>query len=314
MATPATASTAAPAASWTSGRETWSSTRDTARRTTLPGLTRWVSVSMVRARSSLVRSICLTSVSGSRSATSPFASAITSIPSSRNALTVSLSGRAGAAHNQGALAQDDPAGLVSATRPAGSPGSAPGQVLRLADLALASGGQAAGVRHRGVLEGGRLEVPLDLARQRVPGQFQLAQRLVGRLVGLAAGALDSLGRGLQGRGPEIADARVELLVALPERGDALAAQRRVRVGQDLGNDPAVVLVVVLQSGEVQHGRPDVGLVEPRTRGVAAGNGDLPAVRARGVRAFAGGGAVHPEVLDPGELLALGAVHRDADVV
>src|SRR5215472_8682559 len=125
-----------------------------------------------------------------------------------------------------------PAGLAPTARPAGFAGSAPGEVFRSLDLALARGSQATGVGYRGVLEGGRLEVPLDLAGQHVPSLVHVDQRLVGRLVGLVV-ALDSLRRGLQGRGPEFADARVELLVALAERGDGLRLQRRVRVGQDL---------------------------------------------------------------------------------
>src|SRR5271166_1229124 len=51
-----------------------------------------------------------------------------------------------------------------------------------------------------------------------------------------------------------------ILVAGSQAGHAGSAERPVRIGEDLGDDPAVVLVVVLQPGQVHQGGPDVGLV------------------------------------------------------
>src|SRR6516165_1217981 len=138
-----------------------------ARLATLAGLTRSVSVSMVRARFSLVRSICLTSSSGSRTATSPFASAIASILSSRQRPVISLPGgpalRTPARGQRGSLR---PRAGVNALARAGVslPGTGqaacllPREVLRGADQAVASAVQLTGVWNRCVLEGGVLKI------------------------------------------------------------------------------------------------------------------------------------------------------------
>src|SRR4029077_611152 len=112
-------------------------------------------------------------------------------------------------------------------------------------------------------------------------------------------ALDRLGVGLQGESAELPDAGVELLVAGPQDGHGGPAERAVRAGQDLGDHPAVVLVVVLEPGQVHHGRANVGLVGPGAGGAAVDDLDLAAVRAGRVRAVGRGRAVQAQVLDPG---------------
>src|SRR5215471_8159312 len=176
----------------------------------------------------------------------------------------------------------------------------PREVLRSADQGLAGTGQLTDLADRCVMEGGVLEILLDHARQLVPRLVKGRQCLVGGEVFAVtgAGALDALGRELEGGGAELADAGVELLVAVPERGHARDLQRPVRAGQDLGDDPAVVLVVVGEPGQVHHGGPDVGLVDPGALGVATRYRDLAAVRARGVWPLVGGTAIEAEVLDP----------------
>src|SRR5689334_22578385 len=147
-----------------------------ARLATLAGLTRSVSVSMVRARFSLVRSICLTSWSGSRTATSPFASAIASILSSRQRQVISLTGgpalRTPARGQRGSLRPRAGVNALAGARrqPAGHGQAAcllPREVLRSADQAMAGAVQLTGVGNRCVLEGGVLEILLDHARQLV---------------------------------------------------------------------------------------------------------------------------------------------------
>src|SRR5206468_5957360 len=93
-----------------------------------------------------------------------------------------------------------------------------------------------------------------------------------------AGALERASRRLQCRGAELADARVELLVALPDRLDLRRAEGRARRGEALADHPAVRPVVVAQAGEVEERGPDVGLVDPRTGRAAVGHGRLAAVR------------------------------------
>src|SRR4029077_6423985 len=111
--------------------------------------------------------------------------------------------------------------------------------------------------------------------------------------------LDARRRGLQGGGAELADAGVQLLVAGAQAGHAPRGQRVVRAGQDLADDPAVVLVVVLQAGQVDQRRADVGLVHPGALGAAVNHFDLAAVRAARVRAVGRGGAVQTQVLHAG---------------
>src|SRR5215472_11435059 len=194
-----------------------------ARLATLAGLTRSVSVSMVRARFSLVRSICLTSWSGSRSATSPFASAIACILSSRQAQVISLPGEPAlrtSARGQRCAVDRGPAvnAVTGAQRqPPGTGHGAcllPREVLRGADQAVAGAVQLTGIGNRRVLEGGVLKILLDHARQLVSRLVKVRQCLVGGEVLLVTGALalDALGREPEGRGAERAHAGVELLV------------------------------------------------------------------------------------------------------
>src|SRR5260221_12753418 len=97
----------------------------------------------------------------------------------------------------------------------------------------------------------------------VPGALERPERLIDMLIGHVARtrALDRRGRSLQREGAELADAGVELFVALSQRGRGRVAERGVRVAENLRDPPAVVLVVVLQAGEVHQRRPDVGLIE-----------------------------------------------------
>src|SRR5215472_18975647 len=111
-----------------------------------------------------------------------------------------------------------------------------------------------------------------------------------------ARALDGVRRSDNRRSAEIAHARVELLVALAEGCHRRIAQRRVRRRQDLADDTPVALVVILQPGEVQDGRPDVGLVRPRAGEVVVSHDRLTTVGARGRRAFSRARAVHAELL------------------
>src|SRR5262249_19413644 len=143
---------------------------------------------MVRARFSLVRSISLTSWSGSRSATSPFASAIASIPSSRQRQVLSLPGPR--APRTAARGQGRPLGRGPARNaPAGARRQVPGtggaaclvprEGLRSAEQTLAGTGQPTGVAYPGVIEGSVLEVLLDRPRQPVPRLVKSHQCLVG---------------------------------------------------------------------------------------------------------------------------------------
>src|SRR5262249_22810717 len=129
-----------------------------------------------------------------------------------------------------------------------------------------------------------------------PGQGGADRPVLGVTRGVR---LDGGRRGLQGEVAELADAGVELLVAGPQAGHARRAERVGRVGQDLADDPAVVLVVVRQPGRVDQGRPDVGLVDPGALGAAVGHDDLPAVRPGRVRAVGRRGAIETEVPDTG---------------
>src|SRR6202043_2794458 len=94
-------------------------------------------------------------------------------------------------------------------------------------------------------------------------------------------------------------AGVELLVRLAELGDQRVAQRPVRVGRDLGDDPAVLDVVGVQAEQVHLGRLDVGLVSPRALQVQVGDLRLAAVRAGRGRSVGRTGAVEAQVLDAG---------------
>src|SRR5487761_1729450 len=102
-------------------------------------------------------------------------------------------------------------------------------------------------RDRRAAERGGLQLALDLPGEPVPDEHEDGQCLVGDLVDrvAAALALDGLRRRLERRGAEIADTGVDLLVALAECGHAGGAERGAWIGQDLGDDPAVVLVVIL---------------------------------------------------------------------
>src|SRR3984957_11526623 len=158
-----------------------------------------------------------------------------------------------------------------------------------------------GREDRVVAEGGRFELGLDLQGDRVPDLVQGHEGLIGGQVPEVTGrtALDRLGVGLQGEGAELPDAGVELLVAGAQGGHRRATERAVRRGQDLGDDPAVVLVVVGEPGQVHHGRADVGLVGPGAGGAAVDDLDLAAVRAGRVRAVGRARAVQAQVPDPG---------------
>src|SRR3984957_935504 len=158
-----------------------------------------------------------------------------------------------------------------------------------------------GREDRLVAEGGRFELGLDLQGDRVPDLVQRREGLVGGQVPEVTGraALERLGVGLQGEGAELPDAGVELLVAGSQSSDSGAAERAVRAGQNLGYDPAVVLVVVLEPGQVHQGRADVGLIGPGAGGAAVDDLDLAAVRAGRVRAVGRARAVQAQVLDPG---------------
>ena len=135
--------------------------------------------------------------------------------------------------------------------------------------------------HQAVVgEGRSIERRLHLARHCVAEFVQVGQRALHVLVGhvTVARALEPSRRRGQRVGPELPDTRVELLVAAPQRPDRGGRESGVGLRQDLGDDPAVGLVVVLETREVHQGRPDVGLVHPRAGGAAARDGDLAAVR------------------------------------
>src|SRR5580693_6626266 len=93
------------------------------------------------------------------------------------------------------------------------------QVPRGGDDRLAGDHLAQGALDPRVAERGGLQFALDLAGQGVPDPLQPGQRLVGADVGLIslAGALDGGGGRLERGGAELANARVQLLVAGPER-------------------------------------------------------------------------------------------------
>ena len=90
--------------------------------------------------------------------------------------------------------------------------------MRPVQQGVAAKDQAAGATQRDIAEGGCLELALDQAGQRIPGQVELPQYLVGLQVCRVtrAGALDRAGRRDQRVCAEGADARVELLVARSE--------------------------------------------------------------------------------------------------
>src|SRR4029077_4035975 len=106
------------------------------------------------------------------------------------------------------------------------------------------------------------------------------QRGDGSAVGAVARAAGFDGRrvGLERRGAELANARVQLLVARAQGGDLRVVQIAARAGEELGHDPAVVRVIVPEAGEVHEGGPDVGLISPGSRGARPGNGARAAVR------------------------------------
>src|SRR5271165_6185 len=150
-----------------------------------------------------------------------------------------------------------------------------------------------------VRERGRLELTLDAQRQRVADPIQPGQRLIGGQVPAVPGrvALDRRGVGFQCVISELADTGIELLVASSQAGDARAAKRMVRAGQDLGDHPAVMLVVVPEAGQVHQRGPDVGLVGPRAGGAAVRDHFLAAVRPGGIRALVRRQALEPELPD-----------------
>src|SRR5581483_2653119 len=161
-----------------------------------------------------------------------------------------------------------------------------GQLIRAVDDQLAGLGLRARLADDPVPEGRVLQLALDQAGQPVPGHLETPEGLVGGGIRRVAAAVDGLRVGLQRGGTELADTGVELLVALPERGHPGSAQRPVRVAENLGDHPAVVLVVVPQPGQVQDGRPDVGLIHPWTGEVVLDHLDLAAVRPGRGRALA----------------------------
>ena len=120
----------------------------------------------------------------------------------------------------------------------------------------------------------------------VPGRARSAPALTSlNLTSPGVLDLDRGRRGGQREVAELADAGVELLVAGPERGHAGRAERLVRVGQDLGDDPAV-LDVVVRAGRAGTSR-SAGCRSRRSRGPVvplSATIDLAAVRPGGVRA------------------------------
>src|SRR5215469_10241120 len=112
-----------------------------------------------------------------------------------------------------------------------APGSATRQALRRGDDDAAGNRLTKSPRNRGVAERGRFQLSLYRAGQRVPAGLQHGQRLVGLLVHPVPGtaAFDRLGCGLQRGRAELADAGVELLVAVTQLVDALPGQRGVGV-------------------------------------------------------------------------------------
>src|SRR5215469_18082051 len=174
-----------------------------------------------------------------------------------------------------------------------------GHPVGLVDQSLAGHRLAARPWYGHVGGGCRRQFSLDLASQLIPGGFESAKLRVGRRKDVVswASALDGARGRYQRRRAELADARVELLVALPERCHVRCGKCTVRAGQDLRDDSAVGLVVVPQPGEVHDGRPDIGLIHPRAWQVLVGHLDVAAVWARrgdGV----GSRPVQPQVLDP----------------
>src|SRR5215472_3249138 len=105
-------------------------------------------------------------------------------------------------------------------------GSARREALGGADEGVAGRGQADGVGHRGIPEGRSFEIVLDHACQLVPGDVEPGEHPVRLQVLLVAGAvaLYRLRRGLQRGRAELADAGVELLVAVTQRGDTMPGQ------------------------------------------------------------------------------------------
>jgi hypothetical protein len=128
---------------------------------------------------------------------------------------------------------------------------------------------------------GVVQLVLDRDRERVALLLERGQGVVdGDELGVAGGGgFDGVGRGGQGVRAELADAGVELLVNLPQLGHLRVAQRPVGVGQDLGDDPAVLDVVGVQAEQVQLGRLDVGFVGPRALQVQVDDLGLAAIGA-----------------------------------
>src|SRR5215469_2050748 len=87
-----------------------------------------------------------------------------------------------------------------------------------------------------VTEGRARELDLDRVDELVPGLLQSLQGRVGVQVRAVASAvaLDCVGGCRQRRGAELADAGVQLLVALAQLRDARLSECVIRVGQDLG--------------------------------------------------------------------------------
>ena len=101
-------------------------------------------------------------------------------------------------------------------------------------------------------------------RDRVPGNLEPPQRGDDMGVCAVAGAraLDGVRVGDERCRTELADARVELLVAGPEGDRGGRVDVGVGFGEDLAQDPPVGNVVVPQASQVHHRRLDIGLIDP----------------------------------------------------
>ena len=147
---------------------------------------------------------------------------------------------------------------------------------------------------------GVLQQILDLPRDLVSLLLELAQPRLGREVNAVARAraLERDRRGDQRIRPELADARVELLVALAERSRE-GEPSGVGLAEDLADHATVVGVVVTQPRQIDERRTDVGLIDPGPARAAPRHRRLAAVGPGGVGPVGGGGAVEAEVCDAG---------------